>query len=352
MHSYFLGLNLAGDSFFHRSKNFIFRLEFLIKLTLAEDRVLILAQAFIHHDAVDTLLLEEVAQDEEAINVDEDGFGEINADALNIGLVDFIEDLGLKVEAVDVVEGAVELNLHGFFIVLNMHAGLAGLLRLLEEAEEGTDHETNSTVKEHTDEPGHDQDPELKFVNVPQLSHNGLWYQSAGRGDQNGSDDTKWNVRENWHEDTDSEQHEDSVDELRGLVSGSSLDIDVGTDEHTSAWGAAKESADHVGNGHTKDFLGLVESSVRLVVGNSGRDQSLKNGNESNLKGTRKNQHFADFLFWCPVSKVPELNITKILEYWVFISEHVWSLIFIVNNFLHDDTMDYTKSSNDNDPWN
>lgn len=211
----------------------------MVELTLAEDGVLILAHSFVDHDAFDALLLEEVAKDEEAIDVDEDGLGEIDSNALDVGLVDFIEDLGLKVEAVDVVEGAIDMNLHGLLVALNLHAGLASLLRLLEEAEEGTEHETDSTVLEHADEPGDDQNPELEFVNVPQLSHNGLWYQSAGRGHKNGSNDSEWNVREDWHEDADSEQHEDGVDELRGLVSGSGLDVDVGTDEHTSARGTA-----------------------------------------------------------------------------------------------------------------
>lgn len=66
-------------------------------------------------------------------------------------------------------------------------------------------------------------------------------------------------------------------------MSSLGLDVNIGTDEDASAWGSTQKSANHVADGHTEDFLRLIESGVSLVVSNSGRNESLQNSNESNL---------------------------------------------------------------------
>lgn len=93
--------------------------------------------------------------------------------------VDRIEYLSLEVEAVDVIERAIELNFEYFVFILEEHLGLASLLRLLKEAEESTKHEAYSTILKDTNEPGDNKDPEFEFINVPELSHDGLWNKSA-----------------------------------------------------------------------------------------------------------------------------------------------------------------------------
>ena len=267
-------------------------------------------------------------------------------------MVDVVNDFGLEVECVNVVEGAIELNLENTIIAINLELGLVGLLGLLEESNESTNEEANGTILEHADEPGDDKKPKFEFVDFPELSHNGLWHKSACGGDENGSNDSHWDVGEDIHEKNNNQEDDNSVDELSSLVSGTGLDIDVGTDEDTSAWNTTEKTASHVGEGHTEDFLGLVESGVGLVISDSGGDEGLKNSDESNLEGTNDDIHEGESLLWIwgPVTELTELNLLS--KAWVDLSEENWGVFDVSNNFLHDDTIDDTEGGNDDNPWN
>jgi len=186
--------------------------ETLIESTLAKDGVLVVS--IVDHVDLDALLFKEHVENKEAIDVDEKNFRKVNADQLGVIHIDVIINLKFEVKTINVVKRSIELNVQDIVLIRDLHLGLARLLRLLEEAEEGTDQKADCAILEHANEPGDDEDPELEFVSVPQLSHDCLWNKSAGGGNQDRGNNGHWNVREDVHEKDNNEEHEDSVDEL------------------------------------------------------------------------------------------------------------------------------------------
>lgn len=178
------------SGFFHGREYEILVRDFLEPRTFAEHGVLIWLT---HHQChISFLPLEDLVKCQQAIDVDENGIRQIDQNDIWILIVDFVQHLRLEVCYVDIVEATFQLNFHKSLLLTQYrclnhfaaHLRFTCLLREFEEADEGANHQADGAILENADEPGNDEDPELKLIGLPKLGHQSLWHQTAGAGHQ------------------------------------------------------------------------------------------------------------------------------------------------------------------------
>ena len=154
--------------------------------------------------------------------------------------LDLFEQLAFDLGSVDV--GALSLDVQDHNLFSHFSADNVSLLRFNGSSEDGDDaseHEAHGSVNEDADECYDPEVDELSSVEGVELFDLAEWEQSAGTGDQDGSNTWQWGVNKGWHEDENDKQDDTSVDELGHLVGGATLDVYCGSNKDTCAWSSS-----------------------------------------------------------------------------------------------------------------